>query len=90
MLNLAYIQNPNRFNLLDVVPSENSDIVFDPISYGQYVAGIDGQKFSKGYIDDDHYVGREILNKVIKYYLKISNHIFFMMAIIIVSKFTPT
>ena len=63
LLNLAYIQNPNRFNLLDVVPSENSDIVFDPISYGQYVAGIDGQKFSKGYIDDDHYVGREILNK---------------------------
>ena len=44
LLNLAYIQNPNRFNLLDVVPSENSDIAFDPISYGQYVAGIDGQK----------------------------------------------
>ena len=63
LLNLAYIQNPDKFNILNVTPTKNSNYIFDPGSYGQYIAGVNGQRFSKGYIDEEHYVGREILNK---------------------------
>ena len=70
MLNLAYFQNPENFNLLNVTPEKSSNFVFDPISYGQFIAGIDGEKFSKGYIDEDHYAGREILNKGYKIFFE--------------------
>lgn len=63
LLNLAYQKNPSNFNLLNTLPNKNLDLVFDPISYGQYLSGIDKKKFSKKTIDEDHYVGRDFLKK---------------------------
>lgn len=61
MLNIAYIKNPNRFNLLKVLPENDSEFIFDPGSYGQYLGGVDKHFFSKKYTNDEHYVGRNII-----------------------------
>ena len=61
MLNIAYIKYPDRFNLLKVLPENDSKFIFDPGSYGQYLGGVDKHFFSKKYADDDHYVGRNII-----------------------------
>lgn len=62
LLNIAYQNNPNNFNLLNTLPSKNKNI-FDPISYGQYLSGIDKKLLSRKTVDEDHYVGREMLKK---------------------------
>lgn len=56
-------QNKDLFNLLPVVPTYNEDI-FDPASYGQYLGGTQ-KRFSKKFIDPNHLVGKELLNKSI-------------------------
>ncbi len=61
MLNIARIKYPNLFNLLNTLPKNNSEHVFDPGSYGQYLGGVDKQFFSKKLINNDHYVGRNII-----------------------------
>lgn len=61
MLNIAYIKNPDCFNLLSVLPEENIEFIFDPGSYGQYLGGVDKSPFSKKYINDEHYAGRNII-----------------------------
>ena len=61
MLNIAYIKNPDRFNLLKVLPEKDSEFIFDPGSYGQYLGGVDKHLFSKKYKNDKHYVGRNII-----------------------------
>ena len=61
MLNIARIKYPNLFNLLNTVPKSNSEHVFDPGSYGQYLGGVDKEFFSKKLINNDHYVGRNII-----------------------------
>lgn len=60
MLNIAYIKNPNLFNLLKTVPNGDGNYIFDPGTYGQYLGGIDKRLFSKKEIFPDHYVGRNI------------------------------
>ena len=61
MLNIAYIKNPNLFNLLNISPNEDSNYIFDPGTYGQYLGGIDKRLFSKKEIFIDQYVGRNIV-----------------------------
>lgn len=61
MLNIAYIKNPDLFNLLKILPENDSEFIFDPGSYGQYLGGVDKHFFSKKNITDDHYVGRNII-----------------------------
>lgn len=60
---------PDLFNLLPILPSEEENNIFDPASYGQYLGGLDGKPrklFSKPWAGDHHYVGKEILNRRIK------------------------
>lgn len=63
LLHNIFKQNKNLFNLLPVVPTNNEDI-FDPASYGQYLGGTQ-KRFSKKFVDPNHIVGKEILNKTI-------------------------
>tara|TARA_B100002019_G_scaffold285670_1_gene294979 strand:+ start:908 stop:1672 length:765 start_codon:yes stop_codon:yes gene_type:complete len=63
MLNIANINKPQNFNLLDTVPEKNKKILFDPAGYGQYLGGLDKKILSKRSIDPDHYLGRELLKK---------------------------
>lgn len=70
LLNLAYLENPDNFNLLTTIPNKNSSVLFDPVSYGQYISGIDKKNISKKTIDEDHYVGREILRSGMKVMFK--------------------
>ena len=70
LLNLAYLEQPNNFNLLNITPNEDSNLLFDPVSYGQYISGIDKKNISRKTIDEDHYVGREILKNGMKIYFK--------------------
>lgn len=61
LMNIAYIKNPEFFKLLEVLPGSDNDVIFDPGSYGQYIGGTHNKRFSKNFINIDHYVGREIL-----------------------------
>jgi len=61
LMNIAYIKNPEFFKVLEVLPGNNDDVIFDPGSYGQYIGGTHNKRFSKNFINVDHYVGREIL-----------------------------
>jgi len=61
LMNIAYIKNPEFFKVLEVLPGNNDDVIFDPGSYGQYIGGTHNKRFSKNFINIDHYVGREIL-----------------------------
>ncbi len=53
-LYLAYLLNPDLFNILPSLPTENKNILFDPLSYGQYLGGRHYKKFSKGFLDSRH------------------------------------
>lgn len=66
LMNIAYINSPNSFRLLKIVPPNSDYILFDPGSYGQYLGGVDRKIFSKKTINFDHYVGRDILKKGLK------------------------
>lgn len=66
MLFIAYDQNPELFNLIQVTPNESISHIFDPGSYGQFLGGTHNKKFSKGFIDSEHIVGSEILKKNIR------------------------
>ena len=70
MLNIAYIKNPENFNLLKVLPENDCEYIFDPGSYGQYIGGTHNKLFSKKFINDDHYVGRKILSEGYKIYFQ--------------------
>ena len=70
LLNLSYFEQPDNFNLLNITPNQNSNILFDPISYGQYISGIDKKNISKKTIDEDHYVGREVLRSGMKIFYR--------------------
>lgn len=67
-LYIAYLQKPELFNLLPVLPGDN--IIFDPGSYGQYLGGVHYKKFSKKYINKDHIVGKALENKEIQIFTK--------------------
>lgn len=66
LMNISYINSPDSFRLLKIVPPNNDFILFDPGSYGQYLGGVDRKSFSKKTINFDHYVGRDILKKGLK------------------------
>lgn len=72
MLNIVYILNPHLFNLLEILPKKEGNFIFDPGSYGQYLGGIHNKYFSKKYINEEHYVGRNILRN--NYKIKFENH----------------
>ena len=63
LLNIAYIENPDMFNILNTIPDGTSSILFDGISYGQYLGGIDKKRFSKKSINIAHYAGRSMQRK---------------------------
>ena len=63
LLNIIYIQNPGLFHLLDTIPKFNNEIIFDGMSYGQYLGGVDKKVFSKNYLNRGHYSGRAMLDK---------------------------
>lgn len=63
ILNIIYIENPNLFNLLDTIPKLNNEIIFDGMSYGQYLGGVDKKVLSKYYLNRAHYAGRAMLDK---------------------------
>ena len=62
-LYLAYLLNPDLFNILPSLPTKNENILFDPLSYGQYLSGRHYKKFSKGYLDRDHLTYDEMKSK---------------------------
>ena len=70
LLNIVYIKFPELFNMLNIIPIEQSKFVFDPADYGQYLGGLDGKPFSKKTIDIDHYVGRELIKNNLKPIMK--------------------
>tara|TARA_B100000900_G_scaffold71808_1_gene57145 strand:+ start:27016 stop:27852 length:837 start_codon:yes stop_codon:yes gene_type:complete len=57
---------PDLFNLLPVLPRQEYNFVFDPGSYGQYLGGVDKKYFSKGYVSENHIIGRKIIKDKIK------------------------
>ena len=63
-------ENPEYFNLLPVHPEDSSLYVFDPASYGQYVGGTHNKRFSKGFTDKNHILGKDLKDKKIKPTLK--------------------
>lgn len=70
MLKIAESINPELFNILDSLPYDNNQFLFDPSSYGQY---FDGTHLKRGnhylkrrYISTNHIVGREIKSNRIK------------------------
>lgn len=65
-LNIAKILNPEYFSLLPILPSDNTDMLFDPGSYGQYLGGVYKKYFSKGYKSDNHFIGRKIISSEIQ------------------------
>ena len=65
ILGNIHSKNSELFNLLPILPNENK-FVFDPSSYGHYLDGTSSHPrkiFRKGYINPDHYIGREIRAK---------------------------
>ena len=70
MLNIAYIENHKMFNILNTIPQDNSNTIFDGISYGQYLSGVDGKRFSRKTINSSHFAGREMINQGYRPYFK--------------------
>ena len=64
-LNIAYKLNPEYFKLLPILPNENSTIIFDPASYGQFLGGVDKKLFSKKFTTKNHFIGKKIEEKLI-------------------------
>ena len=64
MLQIAESLNPNLFNILESLPYDNNEILFDPSSYGQYFDGTHIKRgnyyFKRRYVSTNHLVGREI------------------------------
>ncbi len=57
----------NKFNYitpLPILPVENSNFIFDPASYGQFLGG--DQEGNANFIDETTYICQEILNQNIK------------------------
>lgn len=63
LMNIAYIENPDLFHILETLPGGSQEIIFDGISYGQYLGGINNKKFSRKTINPTHFAGREMINK---------------------------
>lgn len=70
MLKIAESLNPNLFYILDSLPYNNNQILFDPSSYGQYFDGTHLKRgnhyFKRRYVSTNHIVGREIKSNRIK------------------------
>lgn len=60
ILNIVFLKNPNLFNLLKTTIND-SKILFDANSFGQYLGGIPGKRFSKKYLNLAHYSGRNMV-----------------------------
>lgn len=69
-LYIAYKENPELFNLLPVHPEDSNKYVFDPASYGQYIAGVHNKKFSRGFTDASHLLGKDLKDKVLSLSIK--------------------
>lgn len=65
LLNIVYIENKHLFNILPSIPTNknNNNIIFDSITYGQYISGVHNTFFSKKIIEENSYVGRFILRE---------------------------
>lgn len=68
LLNIVYIENNHLFNILPTIPNVNaqSNIIFDSITYGQYLSGVHNSMFSKHIIEENSYVGRFLLRESTK------------------------
>ena len=62
ILNIVFLKNPNLFNLLKTTIND-SKILFDANSFGQYLGGISNKRFSKKYLNLSHYSGRHMVLK---------------------------
>ena len=62
-LHVSYLKNPEYFHILNSIPNENSSILFDPLSFGQFLGGRHYKKFSKGYLDKLHLTYELMKNK---------------------------
>ena len=65
LLNIVYIENRHLFNILPSIPTieNNKKIIFDSVTYGQYISGVHNSLFSKKIIEENSYVGRFILRE---------------------------
>ncbi len=65
LLNIVYLENNHLFNILPSIPSRSrsENIIFDSITYGQYLSGAHKAKFSKYIVEESSYVGRYLLRK---------------------------
>lgn len=65
LLNIVYLENNHLFNILPSIPSKSPDknIIFDSITYGQYLSGSHNAKLSKYIVEESSYVGRYLLKK---------------------------
>jgi len=61
LLKIVQQENPALIALLPTLPSQKSNYVFDPASYGQYVGGT-FQNPDKNFIDQNHIVGKRLLD----------------------------
>ena len=69
MLGIIYKFDKNFFNPLPTLPYDNSNFIFDPASYGQYIGGTHQKprRFYHNRIKESHHiVGAEIISKRIK------------------------
>lgn len=66
-LGILYEFYPEMFNLLPILPYENSQIIFDPASYGQYLNGTHLKRgnyiFKRRWVSMNHIVGSELKSK---------------------------
>lgn len=79
LLNIVYIENNNLFNLLPTIPDNKSKlrIIFDSITYGQYLSGVHNKLFSKNIIEESSYVGRFLIKNDVKIKFKQTPYIIF-------------
>jgi hypothetical protein len=60
--------NPNIFKLLPTIPDENTEYVFDPSSYGQYLFGTHSEK-KPGWYGTHHWIGELISQNKLDIYM---------------------
>lgn len=63
LLNIVFIENNELFNILPTIPNSEkyNSIIFDSITYGQYLSGVHKTVFSRNIIQENSYVGRFLI-----------------------------
>jgi len=55
-------KRPLDYYVFSSIPNSDTDLIFDPISYGQYISGLSSQAGGTGepFIDEKHFIGKQL------------------------------